>query len=95
MRLHQAKGGHDRGVPLRKKLLETLRVYGRWMKPKPYLFPGLAHNRQADVPVTTKVPWAACPQAAKRAEIAKPISRHALRHRYAPHLLDAGANIAR
>jgi integrase/recombinase XerD len=54
---------------LREKLLETLRVSGRRMKPKPYLFPGTVQDTRADVSVTTKVPWAACPQAAKRAEI--------------------------
>jgi integrase/recombinase XerD len=58
------KGGHDRDVPLSQKLLQTLRVYWRWMKPKTYLFPGTVKNWRADVPITTKVPWEACREAA-------------------------------
>jgi integrase/recombinase XerD len=40
IRINQGKGSRDRDVPLSPKLLETLRVYWRWMKPKTYLFPG-------------------------------------------------------
>ena len=40
IRIHQGKGRRDRDVPLSPKLLETLRVYWRWMKPTTFLFPG-------------------------------------------------------
>lgn len=33
--IHQGKGGKDRDVPLCPRLLETLREYWRWKKPKP------------------------------------------------------------
>jgi integrase/recombinase XerD len=78
--IRQGKGGHDRDLPLSEKLLETLRIYWRWMKPKRYLFPGTVKNSPADVPVTSKVPWQACRQAAKRAGITKRIGPHTLRH---------------
>jgi integrase/recombinase XerD len=91
--IHQGKGGRDRDVPLSQKLLETLRVYWRWMKPKTYLFPGTVNNWRADVPVTTKVPWEACHQAAQRAGIAKHVSPHTLRHCYATHLLESGTDL--
>jgi len=76
--IRQGKGGHDRNVPLSQKLLQTLRVYWRWMKPKTYLFPGSVHNWRADVPIKTKVPWEACRQAAHRAGVTKHVSPHTL-----------------
>lgn len=91
--VRQGKGGRDRDVPLSQKLLETLRVYWRWMKPKNYLFPGTVKNWRADVPITPKVPWQACQQAAQRAGISKHVSPHTLRHSYATHLLEAGADL--
>ena len=91
--IHQGKGGHDRDVPLSQKLVEMLRIYWRWMKPKTYLFPGTVKNWRADVPVSTKVPWEACREAAQRAGITKHVSPHTLRHSYATHLLEAGADL--
>jgi integrase/recombinase XerD len=91
--IRDGKGGHDRDVPLSATLLETLRVYWRWMKPKTYLFPGTVKNWRADVPVTTCVPWDACQQAATRAGITKHLSPHTLRHCFATHLLEAGADL--
>jgi integrase/recombinase XerD len=88
----QGKGGRDRNVPLSLKLLQTLRVYWQWMKPKTYLFPGTVHNWRADVPINTKVPWEACRQAAQRAGITKHVSPHTMRHCYATHLLEAGTD---
>src|SRR5580700_5399458 len=37
--IRQGKGSRDRDVPLSPKLLEALREYWRWKKPKVYLFP--------------------------------------------------------
>ena len=69
--IRQGKGGRDRDVPLSPKLLETLREYWRWMKPKTYLFPGTVNGSRADKPITTKVLWEACREAAQRAGITK------------------------
>ena len=91
--VRQGKGGRDRDVLLTPKLLETLREYWRWMKPKTYLFPGTVKNWRADVPVTTKIVWVAVTEAARRAGIAKHVSPHTLRHSFATHMLEAGADL--
>lgn len=93
IRIHQGKGGRDREVPLSPKLLETLRVYFRWMQPATFLFPGTVKGVRADVPITPNVVWLACRQAAQRAGITKRLSPHSLRHSCASHLLEAGADL--
>jgi site-specific recombinase XerD len=89
------KGRKDRDVMLSPKLLDALRVYWRGLKRKPtdWLFPG---NRwhTASHPVSTKVLWHACQQAAERAGLEhKRIHPHTLRHYFATHLLEAGADL--
>jgi site-specific recombinase XerD len=91
--VRQGKGRRDRDVPLSPALLEELRGYWRWMKPKTFLFPGLVDGWRADVPITDKVVWFACQSAARAAGIEKHISPHTLRHSYATHLLEAGADL--
>jgi site-specific recombinase XerD len=91
--IRNGKGGRNRDVPLSQNLLDTLREYWRWMKPKTWLFPGTVNYRRADVPITEKMSWAACQQAARRAGITKRVSPHILRHSYATHLLEAGADL--
>ena len=91
--VHQGKGGRDRDVLLSPKLLETLREYWRWMKPKTYLFPGTVNNWRADVPITAKIVWKAVAEAAKHAGVSKHVSPHTLRHSFATHMLEAGADL--
>ena len=93
IRIQQGKGRRDREVPLSPKLVETLRAYWRWMKPQTFLFPGTVNHCRADVPISPNTVWFACRQAAKAAGIGKHLSPHTLRHSYASHLLEAGADL--
>ena len=86
------KGGKDRDLPLSPKLLETLRAYWRWLKPQTYLFPSRMH-RSAEQPITDKIVWRACNEAARRAGIRKPVTPHLVRHSWATHLLEAGTDL--
>ena len=88
------KGRKDRDVMLSPKLLDALREYWRGLrrKPKDWLFPG-GRWHTANHPITTKVVWDACQKAAQRAGIHKKIHPHTLRHCFATHLLEVGADL--
>src|SRR5437588_8043343 len=88
------KGRKDRDVLLSPKLLDELKRHWRRLRRKPsaWLFPG---NRwhTGDRPITTKVVWDACKEAAQRAGLQKEVHPHTLRHCFATHLLEAGADL--
>src|ERR1700739_3478039 len=86
------KGGKDRDLPLSPLLLETLRAHWRWLKPQTYLFPSRLH-RNCEQPISDKIVWRACTEAAKRAGIRKKVTPHLVRHSWATHLLEAGTDL--
>lgn len=93
IRIRQGKGGKDREVPLSAKLLDQLRTYYRSLKRKNgWLFPSL-QMRRVDQPITNKAVWHVCRQASHRAGITKAIHPHTLRHSFATHLFDSGAEL--
>jgi integrase/recombinase XerD len=93
IRIPHGKGGKAREVPLSQKLLDQLRTYYRSLgRPNGWMFPSLQWSRRDD-PITDKVVWHACRQAARRAGIVKPVHPHTLRHSFATHLLDNGAEL--
>lgn len=94
IRVVQGKGGKDRDLPLNPELLETLREYWRWRKPKDYLFPSRGERRgPADMPLSDKTVWHVCGDAARKAGITKHVTPHTLRHSWATHLLEAGTDL--
>jgi site-specific recombinase XerD len=90
MRVHivGAKGKKDRYTPLPQSILENLRNYYIKYKPKIWLFEGM-HGAQYAI----RSVQAVFKNAINKANIKKIIGIHGLRHSYATHLIETGADI--
>ena len=88
--VRHAKGRIPRDIGLSPVLLERLRIYWRWLKPKDWLFPSKQHPTR---PLDLKTIRLICNQAAERAGVKKHVSPHVFRHSCATHLLDAGVDL--
>jgi len=83
------KGNKERIVPMGKVAVGWVRHYLDAREDElPCLFPGL--KRQA---ISRMAFWTIIKRLAKRAEILKDISPHTLRHSFATHLLERGADL--
>ena len=89
IRVEQGKGRKDRYVMLSPMLLEILRIYWRAVRPEEWLFPGI----RADRPITKDAVEAACRKANRLSGLSKPVTPHSLRHAFAVHLLESGADV--
>lgn len=89
IRIERGKGNKDREVPLPVQLLPTLREYFKRYQPNTYLFEG----QRAGTPYSSKSLQQVVNQAARRAGIRIKVTPHMLRHSYATHLLETGADI--
>lgn len=90
IRVRQGKGKKDRFTLLSEKTLHLLREYYKLYRPKTYLFEpqGNPGNRLSEGSITAMIK-----RSAKDSRIKKRISFHTLRHCFATHLLENGANI--
>lgn len=87
--IEQAKGKKDRIVPLSPRILELLREYYRYYKPKVYLFEG----QKPGEPYSDKSLQSVLKQSLAKTSIQKPVTLHWLRHSYATHLLENGTDL--
>src|SRR5690606_28943960 len=83
-----AKGKKDRYTNLPESVIDLLRDYYREYRPKEYLFEG-----QYGGAYTARSVQSVFKQAMQRANINKTIGIHGLRHSYATHLIESGADI--
>lgn len=89
LRVEQGKGMKDRYVMLSPRLLDALRTYWKSARPTRWLFPGEVPGQ----PITREAVGLACQKARRDSGITKPITPHSLRHAFASHLLESGANL--
>ncbi len=89
LRVQRAKH-NPRYVQLSPAVLEALRAYYREERPAgPLLFPG----RRGQRPLTRSAVKGALAKIVEAAGLTKHVTAHTLRHTYATHLLDSGADI--
>jgi integrase/recombinase XerD len=90
------KGARERIVPMGRAAVQALVVYLREIRP------GLAGNRSAGVvflnargtPLTRMGVWKILRKHVQRAGVTKRVTPHTLRHSFATHLLEGGADLA-
>ena len=88
--VRRGKGDKDRQVPLPTRTLQGLRQYWRDRRPpQPWLFP----DSTGKAPISRNRIDRAIRAARRQSGIRKGVSCHTLRHSYATHLLERGADL--
>lgn len=89
LRVEQGKGRKDRYTLLSTRLLTELRAYWKCYRPTPWLFTGLDPHVPMPIGTAQKIYY----HAKQRAGITHGHGIHTLRHCFATHLLEAGADV--
>ena len=89
LRVEQGKGRKDRNVMLSPRLLKVLREYWKTSRSSHWLFPG----KYSGKPVSPASARSICRQVALASGLKKRVTPHTLRHCFATHLLESGAEI--
>src|SRR5439155_16926651 len=87
--LEQGKGRKDRYVTLSPYLHAVLQAYAKGVQPHTVLFP----SRAGGGPLSPRSIYRVFMRAKTRARIRKHVYPYSLRHAYATHLLEGGANL--
>ena len=89
------KGGKERLVPIGRQVVGSVSVYLRQVRPS--LDRGRSRDRvllnARGAPLSRVSAWAIVKQAARTAGIRKRVTTHTLRHSFATHLLEGGADL--
>lgn len=89
LKVRQGKGSEDRYTLLSPRLLEALRRYWREQRPHHWLFPNASGSAPIDVSTAQRMYCAA----RDAAGIPREGGIHCLRHAFATHLLESGADL--
>jgi integrase/recombinase XerD len=94
------KGDKQRLTPVGREAAKSVKIYKQEARPKllgdrtsPYLFVGARRRAGQPKPISRHAFWKTISTRAKLVGINRPITPHSMRHSFATHMLDRGADL--